>query len=78
MQAQQELERYTQDRLWFEQHHDELLQRYPERWVGIYNQQVVAAAKDLGRFIRQIKTKGIPPGDVYREYLTEEETLLIP
>ena len=77
MQARRELERYTQDRLWFEEHRDEPLQRYPERWVAIYNREVVGAAKDIGRLVKQLDRKGIPSGDAYREYLTEEETLLI-
>ena len=77
MQAQQELERFTQDMLYFDQHRQELLQQYPERWVAIYNQQVVGAAKDLKRLIKQLERKGIPPSQVFREYLTEEADLLI-
>ncbi len=43
MQVQQEIERFTQDMLYFDQHRQELLQQYPERWVAICNQQVVGA-----------------------------------
>jgi large subunit ribosomal protein L16 len=49
----------------------------PERWVAIYNREVVGAAKDIGRLVKQLKRKGIPPGDAYWQYLTKEEMLLI-
>ena len=77
MQVQEELQRHRQDALYFQQHRQELLTRYPEHWLAIYNQQVVAAAKDHKRLLRQLERKGIPPGRVFREYLTDEEDLLI-
>jgi hypothetical protein len=77
VQAQQELDRFRQDMLFLDGHRDELLRRYPERWVAVYNGEVVGAAKDPKRLIRQLERKGIPPGEVYREYLTDREELLI-
>jgi hypothetical protein len=77
MQVRQELERFTEDMLYFDQHRRELLQQYPDRWIAIYNQQVVGAAKDPRRLVRQLERKGIPPGQVFRKYLTEQEDLLI-
>ena len=77
MQPQLELGRFTQDMLYFDQHRHELLQQYPEHWVAIYNQQVVGAAKDLKRLIKQLERKGIPPSQVFREYLTDQADLLI-
>ena len=53
------------------------LQRYPDHWVAVYNQQVVGTAKDINGLIRQLKRKRIPPGQTYREYLTEKEQNLI-
>jgi hypothetical protein len=53
------------------------VKQYPDRWVAIYNQQVVGAAKDPKRLIRLLERKGIRPGQVFREYLLEEEVLLI-
>jgi hypothetical protein len=47
VQAQQELDRFRQDMLFLDGHRDELLRRYPERWVAVYNGEVVGAAKDL-------------------------------
>ena len=74
---QQDLERYRQDALYFEAHRQELVDQYPERWVAIYRQQVVGAAKDLGRLIRQLERKGIPRGRAFVEFATDREELLI-
>jgi len=77
MQVPAELERYRIDTSYLEEHRAELLSRYPGRWVAIYNQEVVGADKDPRRLIRQLERKGIPPGEVVREYLTDKEDLLI-
>lgn len=77
MQVRQELERFHADAEYFDRHRQELLHRYPERWVAVYNQEVVASAKDIKRLVRQLERKGIQPGRTYREYLTAKEELLI-
>jgi hypothetical protein len=77
MQVQQELERHRQDAEYFQAHRAELLARYPERWVAIYDQQVVGAAKDHKRLVRQLARKGIPANHAFLEYLTDKEELLI-
>lgn len=77
MQIQQELKQYRRDAQYFEEHRESLLEQYPERWVAIYNAQVVGAAKDAKRLIKQLKRKAIPPSRVFREYLTKKEELLI-
>ena len=75
--VQRELERYREDAQYFEEHQEQLLVRYPEKWVAIHNRQVVGAAKDLRRLIAQLQRKGIPPADTYRQYLSTKEDLLI-
>lgn len=77
MGIQRELERFTSDAEYLDRHRRELLSRYPDRWVAIYDQRVVGASRDLKRLIRQLERKGIPPAQTYREYLTEKEELLI-
>lgn len=77
MQPQLELERFTQDVLWLEEHQEQLLQAHKDRWIAVYNQEVVGAARDLTRLLRQLQRKGIPPPHAYRRYLTDREQLLI-
>ena len=79
MQVQQELKRFRNDALYFQQHRRELLARYPDRWVAVYNRQVVGNAADPRRLLSQLKREGIPPSQVYWEHLsTKEELLIVP
>lgn len=77
MKAQQELERFRNDALYFDPHREELLAQYPDRWVAICDQPVVGAAKDLKRLIKQVQRKGLSPGRVYRGQLSTKEEFLI-
>ena len=70
MNAQDELERFGRDLKYYNEHYEELLARHAERWVGIYNQRVVATAKDIDSLIDLLKEKGFAPGWVFCEYLT--------
>ncbi len=63
--------------LYFDEHRHELVQRYPDRWVAIYDKQVVGAAKALPRLISQLERKGIPRGRAFVDFTTEREELLI-
>ena len=76
-QLQLELERFKKDTTFYEAHYEELLQKYPDRWVAIYNEQVVGNAKDLNRLIAQLHKKRIPQGRAFVEYVTDKEDLLI-
>jgi hypothetical protein len=74
---QEELDRFTADAEYFDAHRQALLARYPEQWVAVFGQEVVATAKDLKRLIAQLERKGIPPAQAYRAYLTDREEMLI-
>lgn len=74
---QVDLERFDRDAAFYEAHREELLQQYPERWVAIYNQEIVGAAEDLKQLIAQLERKGIPRGRAFVEYVTSNEELLI-
>ena len=74
---QKDLERFGRDAEYFDRHRHEFLQQYPEQWVAVYHQQVVGAAEDPKRLVKLLERKGIPPGLVFREYVTDKEDLLI-
>jgi hypothetical protein len=76
-QVQQEIERFTQDTLWFDDHRQEMLQQYPERWVAIYNKQVVGSSKDLDQLVGKLERKWLRPGHVFCDYVTDRKELLI-
>ncbi|MGI8550919.1 MAG: DUF5678 domain-containing protein [Dehalococcoidia bacterium] len=75
--VQQDLERFTADMAYFDDHRDDLLRRYPEQWVAVYNQLVVGANRQAEQLIMELKRQGIRPGRVYREYLSKNNILLI-
>jgi hypothetical protein len=76
-QAQQDLDRFTDDMAYFYEHRRELRDRFRDQWVALHNHEVVGAARELERLIEQLERKGIDPGHTYREYLTEDKDLLI-
>lgn len=76
-QIQDDMERYRADARYFEEHRAEFLERYPDQWVAVYNQEVVGATKDVKRLVKQLERKNIRPGRTYCEYLTDKEELLI-
>ena len=77
MQPQLELERFTQDAVWVDEHQEELLKAYNNRWIAVYNREVVGSARDITRLIRQLERKGVSPAHAYHRYLTDKEELLI-
>lgn len=77
MAVPEELDRYRTDALYFEQHREDFLQRYPERWIAVYNQAVVATARRLPQLLRQLEHRGLPRGYVFIEHVSAKEDLLI-
>lgn len=75
--VQQELERYRNDALYFEEHRQELLERYPEQWVAVYNREVAGTAKRLPQLLRQLEKHGLPRADVFIEHISAKDDLLI-
>ena len=72
-----DLERFTADMLYTDEHRGDLLKRYAEQWIAVYNGTVVAADKNLEAVINKLEQLGLHPGHVYQEYLTEREEQLI-
>ena len=75
--VQEELERFRDDALYVDQHREELIQQFPERWVAVYHHQVVADDRDPGELIKKLRKKGIDPGQAYRAHLSNKDDLLI-
>jgi hypothetical protein len=75
--VREDLERHRRDALWFDAQRDAILAAYPDQWVAVFNQQVVAAAKSLGTLLAQLDARGIPRGCAFCEYVTGDEVDLI-
>ncbi|MCX6022465.1 MAG: DUF5678 domain-containing protein [Chloroflexi bacterium] len=72
-----DLERFRDDALYLDKHRQELLDQYPERWVAVYEHQIVAVAKDMQKLVEKVKQKGLSPGHVYRAFLSAKDDVLI-
>ena len=76
-QVQVELERFKGDSSYYEAHHQELLEKYPEQWVAIYNEQVVGASPDYEQLLGDLEERGIPIERALFKQLTRKEELWI-
>jgi hypothetical protein len=70
-------DRFADDGRYLREHWDELLAKYPDRCIAIYNRKVVAADKDPQKVVEQVKALGLSPGHVYRKWLSTSDDLLI-
>ena len=72
-----QLQRLRRDAEYYHAHYEELLARYPEMWVAIYEEEVVGAAADLRDLLLSMNERGIPRGRGLVEYLAREPRLLV-
>lgn len=72
-----ELEHFKRDTAYYCEHWEELVEKYPEQWVAIFNERVAGSAPDLRELLEEIRIKGIPPGQALVEYVTREDYDLI-
>ncbi len=76
-QVEADLQRFKKDTAYYEAHHEELLQQYPEQWVAVYNQKVIGASPDYERLLDDVQAKGYSVGHVLVDRLTRHDDLLI-
>ncbi len=74
---QAELERFGRDVEYYQAHQEQLLERYPEQWVAIFNEQVVGADPDVDRLLATLDEHGIPKEKALVEYVTAKDEILI-
>ena len=75
--TQAELKRFSRDTAYYEGHHEELLQKYPEQWVAIFNEKVVGASPDYEQLLTDLLGKHVPIEHALFKHLTREEELWI-
>ena len=55
-----ELKRFGEDHKYFSDRYREMLERYPEHWIAVYNKEVVGADTDFKRLLEDLKARGYP------------------
>ena len=76
-QVQAELQRFRKDTAYYETHHEELLEKYPEQWVGIFDQQVVGASSDYEQLLADVEKEGVAIERTLFKHFTKKEELWI-
>ncbi len=57
--------RFTADQRWIDEHAAEFAQQYPDQWVAVYNQEVVAASPDLAVVHEEVDKIGDPEVTIF-------------
>ena len=72
------LERYERLFKRMDAERKELVKIYPDQWVAMSEDGVVAAADTMEEMFRLVREKGIPIEDVYHDYMnTKPETWIL-
>ena len=70
-------EEYSKNDEYFGEHYSELLEQYPDQWVAILEQRIVATADDGFELIARLRKKGIPPHLPLRRLVSTRPKFLI-
>ena len=72
-----EFQRFQGDIDYFEAHQQELLERYPEEWVAIFDGRVVGNSHDVRQLLQCLEERGVPIEKAVLRHLTVKEDVLI-
>ena len=60
---------YARSRAFFDANRAKFLEQYPDQWVGVFREQLVAVSPDLKDLFRQAEAQGIRRGDVLGKFM---------
>ncbi len=80
-QVQAELQHFKKDAAYYKAHREDLfedlLRKYSEQWVAIFDQQVTGASPDYEKLFHDPLVRGHSLGKVFVQHLTMQDELLI-
>ncbi len=68
---------FEQSRLYIDSNRDKLLKQYPNRWIAVHKEKVLATDKDLQNLVGIIRKSGVRLEHVAVELLTSEKTPIL-
>jgi len=69
--------RFKRDCEFIEYHHEELLKKYPNEWVAVYDVEVIDTDKDFLALLRRLKQKGAPTNKMVIRFMDTDPKPLI-
>jgi hypothetical protein len=51
--------------------------QYPDSWIGVYNEQLVAVDKDADRLIAKLESKSVPLREAFVRFIPKEKYSLV-
>ena len=73
----EELRNYAHQMFLLESKRPQLAQEYPNHWVAMHADSIVAIEKEFDELLAKIDEKGVPRSDVFMEYLDTEKRCMI-
>ena len=70
-------EQYARDMEWLTSHRDELLEQYPEQWVAVYKEEVVAAHPRLDGMMLDLQARGLAGLNIASELITSHRVSML-
>jgi hypothetical protein len=61
----------------FQEHWQEFLQKYPDHFVAVLDEQVIAHAPDLVELIDVLEKRGLKPTDIWMRFVDTGSRMLI-
>ena len=74
---QKKFEQYKESVASIEANRDELLKKYDNEWIAVYNRKVVAHAKKLQELIQKVEPTGLPTNEVLIEFISSRKVLTL-
>lgn len=73
----EDLRRYRKDIDFVSVNHDQLLNRYPERWIAVIDQKVVADCENVNGLMETVAAQDLERAGIYISFTTENPPTLI-
>ena len=71
------LAQYRKEREFCEAHYKELLEEYPDQWIGILDEKVMGVAETSDALLAKFKAEGIPTNFMYVQRLATKPKILV-
>lgn len=69
----QDVKRFRDDALFVQENRDRFLEQFPDRWIGVYQREIVGVARTAKELVAKLNRKGILPGQAYFAFLATQE-----